>query len=94
MFSLKTNELINKKFTWRGLAIALCMCFYDWRYLWIGNLSARMHVIHCWTDYLQVNTPILKAAKHCADHWCGFICYNMLHDNYEGMKKAMHYYKT
>lgn len=90
----KYEKYLNKKeFTIRGFLIALCMGFYDWRYLLIGNLKERLLVIHIYTDYIQVKAPILKAAKHCAYHWTLTIIDNQLPDTFEGIEKAKRYYK-
>ena len=70
MVSLKDGEfrVIHKNFTWRGLLIALCMCFFDPRYLWIGNLKERIGLVHM-SNYVPDKVPILKAARHCTKVW-------------------------
>lgn len=59
---------MNRKYTFRGVVIALCMAFYDWHYWWPGNLGARIWMVYL-TNYIPDKVPILKAAKHCAKVW-------------------------
>lgn len=73
---MKREDIIDNKYKFREILIALCMPLYDYRYLNPFNFTARLWVIHYMTDYYKVNAPILNAAKHCTIYWSNAICYN------------------